>query len=326
MGLRWRFPLPRPLSLKGEGSIAAIDRGIASPLPSGRGAGERAAVCGGVIRVLMSVALALLLAGCGAIEQKDGTPSRRLDPDRIGDAVPKREPITRAGNKSPYTVLGKTYHLLPTAKGYRQRGTASWYGTKFHGRTTANGEPYDVYGMTAAHTTLPIPTYVRVTNLENGRQAIVRVNDRGPFAHGRIIDLSYAAATKLGFAHKGTASVEVEAIDVDNWPPSRNWAATPAPPAVSTTRPSEPARFAQPPAAGAGSLYVQAGAFSSAQGAESLRRRLQQALKHPVEVSPTAAAPVLFRVRVGPLATRAEAEQVRARLLDGLVADARIVD
>jgi len=163
----------------------------------------------------------------------------------------------------------------------------------------------------------------------------VRVNDRGPFAHGRVIDLSYAAATKLGFAHKGTASVEVEAIDVDNWPPSRGWAsrpetmpATKPPVTAPAARPAEPARFAQPvpTAAGRGALYVQAGAFSSAQSAESLRRRLQQATARPVEVSPTASQPTLFRVRVGPLATRAEAEQVRTELLDGLVADARIVD
>lgn len=274
--------------------------------------------------------LALWLTACGGISSKDGTPSRQLDPDDIRDAVPKRETVTRAGNKSPYTVLGKTYTLLPTAKGYRARGTASWYGTKFHGRTTANGESYDVYAMTAAHTTLPIPSYVRVTNLDNGRQAVVRVNDRGPFAHGRIIDLSYAAATKLGFAHKGTASVEVEAIDVDNWPPSRAVAAAPI--AVrSTARPvpvAQPVRTAAPvvSATAAGSLYVQVGAFSNAQSAESLRRKLQQATARPVEVSPSASPPTLFRVRVGPLATRAEAEQVRAELLDGLVGDARIVD
>lgn len=260
---------------------------------------------------------ALLLTACGMFEAKDGTPRKQLEPDRIRDAVPKREPITRAGNKSPYTVLGKTYYLLPSAKGYRARGTASWYGTKFHGRTTANGERYDVYAMTAAHTTLPIPSYVRVTNLENGRQAVVRVNDRGPFAHGRIIDLSYAAATKLGFAHKGTASVEVEAIDVDNWPPSRTLA-TPAP--VPKAQP-----IARTSASGGG-LYVQAGAFSSSHSAENLRRKLQQAIVHPVEVQSTASAPPLFRVRVGPLATRAEAEQVRTELLDGLVSDARIVD
>jgi rare lipoprotein A len=270
----------------------------------------------------IATALAVLLAGCGSTVQKDGAPLRQLDPDRIRDAVPKREPITRAGNKSPYTVLGKTYHLLPTAKGYRARGTASWYGTKFHGRTTANGEKYDVYAMTAAHTTLPIPTYVRVTNLENGRQAVVRVNDRGPFAHGRIIDLSYAAATKLGFAHKGTALVEVEAIDVDNWPPPR------APASTSTA--SQPLPQSSPqPSSVRGALrverpfYVQVGAFGNPQGAEQLRRRLQGATAYPVEIH---SAGALYRVRVGPLATRSEAEQVRAALLDGVVADAHVVD
>ncbi len=295
-------PLPRPLSLKGEGSNVRPDQWQ---------------------RHITVVMIALLLSACGSVGSKDGTPSRKLDPDRIRDAVPKREPITRAGNKNPYTVLGKTYHLLPTAKGYRQRGTASWYGTKFHGRTTANGETYDVYAMTAAHTTLPIPAYVRVTNLENGRQAVVRVNDRGPFAHGRIIDLSYAAATKLGFAHKGTALVEVEAIDVDNWPPSRAVAATPTP-SVTTAAPPASVRAAQQAARpGAAALYVQVGAFGNPRSAENLRRQLQQATNHPVEIQ---SAGALYRVRVGPLASRTEAERVRAALLDGVVSDAHIVD
>jgi rare lipoprotein A len=227
--------------------------------------------------------------------------------------VPRRDPITRAGNKSPYTVLGKTYRVLPTAKGYRARGVASWYGTKFHGNSTANGERYDVYAMTAAHTTLPIPTYVRVTNLENGRQAVVRVNDRGPFAHGRIIDLSYAAATKLGFAHRGTARVEVEAVDVDNGSP---------PPVASTIRPA-----ALPMAAAADAHYVQVGAFQSRRTADDLQQRLTPVARQwaaTVTVQPTA-PPTLYRVLVGPAGSRAAAEQLRSELLAGHVGDARIV-
>jgi rare lipoprotein A len=131
-------------------------------------------------------------------------------------------------------VLGKTYRILPSAKGYKARGVASWYGTKFHGESTANGERYDLYAMTAAHCTLPIPAYVLVTNLENGKQCVVRVNDRGPFVEGRLIDLSYAAATKLGYANKGTAQVEVSAIDVDNWPPRRGFAERSSPATVIT--------------------------------------------------------------------------------------------
>ncbi len=183
--------------------------------------------------VLLALLSTLLLNGCGLFSRSDSAPTRKLDPNRIDDAVPRRDPITRAGNKNPYTVLGKTYRILPTAKGYSARGTASWYGTKFDGESTANGERYDLYGMTAAHCTLPIPTYVQVTNLENGKRCIVRVNDRGPFVDSRLIDLSYAAATKLGYAHKGTALVEVTAIDMDNWPP-RNIAETP----ISTIAPS----------------------------------------------------------------------------------------
>lgn len=264
----------------------------------------------------------MLLAGCGLFGGSggsDGTPRGSLDPDRIKDAVPRKDPVTRAGNKSPYTVLGKTYHVLPTAKGYRARGIASWYGTKFHGKHTANGERYDVYSMTAAHTTLPIPTYVRVTNLENGRQAVVRVNDRGPFAHGRVIDLSYAAATKLGFAHRGTARVEVEAIDMDNGPllattPRR---AEPPPKPVATAKPI------------AGSHYVQVGAFQSQDTANDLQRRLLPVAGRwsaTVMVQPTAATPVLYRVLVGPASDRAAAEQLRSELLAGHVGDARVVE
>lgn len=148
---------------------------------------------------------------------KDFTPLQRLNASEIADAVPRKDPITKAGNKNPYTVRGKTYHILPTHKGYKAQGGASWYGMKFHGHKTSNGEIYSVYAMTAAHKTLPIPSYAKVTNLVNGKTAIVRVNDRGPFHPGRIIDLSYAAATKLGFVNQGSTQVEVEAIDVDQW-------------------------------------------------------------------------------------------------------------
>lgn len=144
---------------------------------------------------------------------QDYYPDQLLNPDEIQDAIPRDEYVSKNGNKSPYTVLGKTYYVLPTAKGYKETGTASLYGMKFDGYATSNGETYRTNEMTAAHKTLPLPSYVKVTNLENGRTAIVRVNDRGPFHEGRIIDLSYAAATKLGYQNKGTAQVTVEAID-----------------------------------------------------------------------------------------------------------------
>lgn len=310
---------------------------------------------------LLGLALSVgLLAGCGSTSRQDGAPTRRLDPDNIQDAVPRRDPITRAGNKNPYTVLGQTYRILPSSKGYRARGVASWYGTKFHGENTANGERYDIYEMTAAHCTLPIPTYVLVTNLENGRQCVVRVNDRGPFVSDRLIDLSYAAATKLGYVGKGTAQVEVAAIDPDDWPP-RGFAQAGeqkttkiVPPLVLpaaketvplsdtvSTAPVEPGvpvnggsmnggarqQAAAPPlAAAGGSLYVQAGAFANNYAAENLRTRLAGATGYRVVVQPSQGGQVLYRVRVGPFGDAGEAEQALARVRAQRIDGARIVE
>jgi rare lipoprotein A len=142
----------------------------------------------------------------------DRPPSNDRDFSKIPDAVPKLESLSKYGNK-PYEVLGKNYKPLASSHGFSQTGVASWYGKKFHGRRTSSGEIYDIWKMTAAHTTLPLPTYVRVTSLEWGNSIIVKVNDRGPFLHNRIIDLSYAAAHKLGIAKAGTGKVSIEAID-----------------------------------------------------------------------------------------------------------------
>lgn len=293
----------------------------------------------------VGVVAVLLLTACGHTPgRSDGAPRRKLDPDEIKDATPRREPITRAGNKSPYTVLGQTYVLLPSAKGYRATGMASWYGTKFHGESTANGDRYDLYGMTAAHKTLPIPSYVLVTNLENNRQAIVRVNDRGPFVSNRIIDLSYAAATKLGYADKGTAFVEVAVIDVDNWPPRAPPRQPPqvAPPLLPAPVTPAPLRSSvssaatvdtpTPNQAGAtamassGNHFVQVGAFSVQAAAETVRARLSGALQYPVSVQPSAGSPVLYRVRVGPFVDSASAEQARAEVLSKQLSEnARVV-
>jgi len=143
----------------------------------------------------------------------DGAPDVPADVANLPEPVPHAEPLSHYGNRSPYVVLGKTYTVLPSAAGYVERGVASWYGTKFDGRATSNFEPYDLYQFTAAHRTLPLPSYARVTNLDNGRSVIVRINDRGPFHDGRLIDLSYAAAVKLGVNVHGTANVEVRGID-----------------------------------------------------------------------------------------------------------------
>ncbi|RMF17951.1 MAG: septal ring lytic transglycosylase RlpA family protein [Gammaproteobacteria bacterium] len=162
---------------------------------------------------------AVLLAGCSTsryhVDQDYGPRS----PVTITaeEPTPRFEPRSRSGNKSPYTVNGRTYHVLASAQGYVEEGVASWYGNKFHGHRTSNGEIYDMYKYTAAHKTLPLPSYVRVTNLANGRSVVVRVNDRGPFHGNRLIDLSYAAAQKLGYVGQGTARVRVEAIQPGNY-------------------------------------------------------------------------------------------------------------
>jgi rare lipoprotein A len=162
--------------------------------------------------------LVLVLAGCGSAPRsggyyKDDGPHERppANLDRIVDAVPRSEPLHKWANR-PYTALGKSYVPMTRLEPFRQRGVASWYGKRYHGQKTSSGEIYDMYAMTAAHPTLPIPSYVRVTNVANGRSVVVRVNDRGPFHSARIIDLSYVAAYKLGFIQAGQAQVEVEAI------------------------------------------------------------------------------------------------------------------
>lgn len=222
-------------------------------------------------------------------QKKDSTPSHRLS-GHIADAVPRHEEPTKAGNISPYKVFGKTYHILPTAKGYKATGEASWYGMKFHGHKTANGEVYDVNKMSAAHKTLPIPSYVRVTNLENNRSCIVRVNDRGPFKSGRLIDLSYAAATKLGYTHKGTTRVRVEAVMPGDVNASQKRAET-----IAKT----------------GESYLQLGAFKSLSNAQSQYSKMTALLGHSVILKKTDNG--LYKLYVGPLSSR-ENEKIRAKL------------
>lgn len=172
--------------------------------------------------LLTLICVTITLSGCSkpVKKKKDGPPKhipRNLL--RTPDAIPKIEPLSRRGNRfkngktNTYVALRKRYSVMSTSRGYRARGHASWYGTQFHGRKTSSGEPYNMFAMTAAHPTLPLPTYVKVTNLENGKVVIVKVNDHGPFHGNRLIDLSYVAAAKLGVLGKGTARVEVESID-----------------------------------------------------------------------------------------------------------------
>jgi len=231
-----------------------------------------------------------------------------MDFSHLPDAVPKYEKRTKAGNPDSYVVLGKRYHVMKSSRGYVERGIASWYGKKFHGHKTSNGEVYNMYAMTAAHKTLPIPTYVQVTNLNNGKQVIVRVNDRGPFHENRIIDLSYAAASKLGISGHGTGMVELRAIE-------------PGEPATQPTRiaqntpPAKPAAPASPPATTPHRLYLQLGSFISRDNAESLRARLalNNVARAAVEESTVDRRPI-YRVRVGPLGSVAEADKLALKI------------
>lgn len=202
----------------------------------------------------------------------------------VPDAIPTGEKKSRHGNKSPYQVLGKKYYVLDSAKGYRQRGDASWYGKKFHGHKTSNGETYDMYAMTAAHKSLPLPSFVKVTNLENGKQVVVRVNDRGPFHPGRIIDVSYAAAYRLGMLGKGTAHVEVEAI-FDT--PSRQ---------------TYTADLNRVPVREGKGQFLQVGAYSTKSAAQNVASRVQNIVREPVLVREVnISGRRIFRVQVGPL-------------------------
>jgi rare lipoprotein A len=271
---------------------------------------------------LLFIVIALYVTGCGifpkdllsptqieSTDTNDGAPDNHKDITLIDDAVPVPVVRTRAGNKSPYTVFGQTYTLLEESAGYQEQGGASWYGTKFHGRYTANGEEYDMWDMTAAHKTLPIPSYVRVTNLENGLSVIVRVNDRGPFHSERIIDLSYAAALKLGFAEKGVAQVDVVDITPVNTQGVPASIAKPSgsvsialPVAVTPPTP-EPAVITPPapaivPVDDAPLTYLQVAAFKQQKSANTLRLKLSGLLNVPVIVVPDATN-TWYRVRVG---------------------------
>ena len=283
----------------------------------------------------LTALMAALLQSCssgGGYGYGDGPPPKDIDVRNLPDAQPKVEPITKAGNPDPYTQFGKTYRLLPAGAVYKERGVASWYGNKFHGRKTSNGETYSMYGMTAAHKTLRIPAYVKVTNLENGRSVIVRVNDRGPFHGNRIIDLSYAAAKKLGYSDKGTARVEVEAIDPRTFNRYQDnvveqpyiekvggqivTAGTPAKPAQTgvaraDTSPLRSARLDGYDFQLPGNTFLQAGAFSSEGSARQLLTRLQKVTATPVVIREKQHPEAIFKVLLGPLTDNIELLKLR---------------
>ncbi len=220
-------------------------------------------------------------------------------PDSVADAIPHGEPKSRSGNPPFYDVFGKRYYVLSSSVGYWERGVASWYGPGFHQVRTSTGERYDMYAMTAAHKTLPLPAYVRVTNLQNGRSVVVRVNDRGPFVGNRIIDLSYSAAARLDMLRNGTAMVDVRAIDA-SMPLVLPAAAPPAP---------------APAAAANAALFVQAGAFSDPANAERLAEKLRGGSYGKVFVrDDQIAGRRMYRVRIGPVPDVAEFDRVVAAL------------
>jgi rare lipoprotein A len=244
----------------------------------------------------------LPLSGCIVPSTKPSTSSTKrykLDHDKgphhtekipnvheIPDAKPVAIPKSKIGNPKTYTVFKKSYQVLPSSKGYKERGKASWYGKKFHGYHTSNGEIYDMYGMSAAHKTLPLPTFAKVTNVDNGKSVIVKINDRGPFHGDRIIDLSYAAATKLGILHKGTANVEIEAIE----------------PSMPNLK-----------------KYLQVAAFTKEANAKKMAAQLKTITKdHPIKIKQhKSKSKILYLVHIGPI----HDEQVLMNLRTHLIAN-----
>jgi rare lipoprotein A len=288
------------------------------------------------------VIIAAALSGCGTITKRDvpKAPSAPrggyylddgpgsnppVDLDAVPDAVPRLEPLHR-GAARPYTVMGRSYSPMTTLQPYRARGVASWYGRRYHGKPTASGEPYDMYAMTAAHPTLPIPSYARVTNLANGRSVVVRVNDRGPFLGDRLIDLSYTAAYKLDLIAAGSGLVEVESIIPGGTTEATQVAAAPpvpagAGPAPAAVTASASAHEISPPSpspipmdGSTGRVYLQLGAFASRDNAESYLTRLKLEVEWLADRLHLFPRDGLYRVHAGPYASPLEARQIADRI------------
>jgi rare lipoprotein A len=292
--------------------------------------------------LIIAALLAAMIAGCGTAPTRE-PPAKRpggyyLDDgpgasppaniDSIPDAVPRVEPLNR-GTARPYVVMGKSYAPMTTLGPYNARGIASWYGRRYHGKPTSSGEPYDMYAMTAAHTTLPIPSYARVTNVKNGKSVIVRINDRGPFVEGRIIDLSYTAAHRIGVLAGGHALVEVETIIPGAGgavvatappaaPPSPARETADAPPPVELPAPVATGATPAPVTAGAAGYYLQLGAFGSRDNAESFLARMRAQVDWLAGNLHIFARDGLFRVHAGPYAAEAEARRDADRVSQAL--------
>ena len=306
-----------------------------------------------ITHYLIAAALAIALGGCGTTPKAPparpggyylddgpgGKPPANLD--SIPDAVPRVEPINR-GTARPYVVMGRNYTPMTSLSLYKARGIATWYGRRYHGKQTSSGEIYDMYGMSAAHTTLPIPSYARVTNLKNGKSVVVRINDRGPFVEGRIIDLSYTAAHRIGVLAGGAAMVEVESI-IPGASGAMVASAPPPPVAPAPTPESAPlaaAREPEPPAAqlpvaeppppvmasapqvpvtsDAGGIYLQLGAFGSRENAENFLARMKIQVEWLASTLHVFSRDGLFRVHAGPYAREMEARQAADRISQAL--------
>ena len=250
------------------------------------------------------------LPGRGGYLEGDGPgPDAPANLDATPDAVPRAEPLHRYANRQ-YVALDKTYTPMEKPGSYKEHGIASWYGKKFHGQRTASGETYDMYGMTAAHPTLPIPSYARVTNMSNNKSVVVRINDRGPFLHDRIMDLSYTAALKLGMIGNGSSEVEVESILPDT---AGATAIALSDEVTSEPLAPEPVAMTNTPIPG-GNIYLQIGAFKSPQGAESFREKMR------IEFDGSGKQVVLYqkddlvRVHIGPYVNLDEAHAAAEKL------------
>jgi len=276
-------------------------------------------ICKNGYKIACTVIVCAVMSGCTLFPKKkteaegDGPPLVQRDVSKIPNAIPKEEPFSRYGNPKTYKVFGKKYHVLKSNKGYQKKGTASWYGRKFHGRRTSSGEPYDMFAMTAAHKSLPLPTYAKVKNLSNGKEIIVKINDRGPFVEDRLIDLSYTAAKKLGVYDSGTANVLVTAIDPKQYKKYQRK----KPAKVIASRES----YQKP-------LYIQLGAFKNRDNADKLAsnaQNLERINKSLVKVVSPQKFSTLYKVKVGPLKTMTEAQKLKQDLASLAIVDTKIV-
>ena len=272
--------------------------------------------------VLLSILL--IVAGCSDSKVKSGKRPVRdsapaaesVDVDAVPDAVPRSEPKSKYGNPKSYEVFGKRYYVMESSQDFVQKGIASWYGKKFHGRRTSSGETYDMYAMTAAHKSLPLPTYVQVRNLKNNRKIVVKVNDRGPFHENRIIDLSYTAARKLDIVRNGTGLVEIRAINPRSWSKQKEE----KPEYVGAPVQNAPHSQDKP------GFYIQVGAFHAKENAENLRDKMNGLGDNLVKIAPAVVnQQTVYRVRLGPLYDVDRADSLVSRLGEFGIREHRIV-